>query len=106
MPILNGFESTEHIRRYEQAHPLKSNSTGPRGIEGSNDRIPVFAVSASLYEHQRDKLIQVGMDAWFHKPINFKRLQTLLTGINDLSLRATDVWQPCCSWEAGGWLHD
>lgn len=106
MPILNGFEATEQIRKYEQEHPLERKPSQPRKPEESNTRIPVFAVSTSLYENQRDSMLQCGLDGWILKPVDFKRMRTILTGIDDFAQRAKDVWRAGCSWEAGGWLHN
>ncbi|KAF9013357.1 hypothetical protein BDQ17DRAFT_1386916 [Cyathus striatus] len=71
MPILNGFEATRRIRDLEKSTvgspPIK------RLSHILNGRIPIFAVSASLFEHQRDELFEHGMDGWILKPIDFKR---------------------------------
>jgi CheY-like chemotaxis protein len=105
MPILNGFEATEQIRAYEKANPLPRQSSHSQLLEGLNSRIPIFAVSASLYESQRESMIDIGMDGWILKPIEFKRLRMILRGITDFSERNRHLWYPGCSWEAGGWLN-
>jgi len=107
MPILDGFEATEHIRAYEKAHHLEIRlGHRPRHSGESNNRVPVFAVSASLRESQRQTMVNRGMDGWILKPVDFKRLRTILQGINDHNQRSADLWRPGCSWEAGGWLHN
>jgi CheY-like chemotaxis protein len=106
MPILDGFEATEHIRAHEKAHALVGLPSQSRLPGESNPRIPVFAVSASLRESQRETLLRRGMDGWILKPIDFKRLRAILRGINDRNQRKSDLWCPSCNWEAGGWLHD
>jgi CheY-like chemotaxis protein len=104
MPILNGFQATERIRVLEQAknppgsHPL-------RRSHQINGHIPIFAVSASLLEQQRIKLIEYGLDGWILKPINFNRLRVILHGATDPLKREGDVYRPGCNWEAGGWLR-
>jgi CheY-like chemotaxis protein len=102
MPILNGLESTEQIRLFE-------NETRPeltRVSQQLNQRIPIFAVSASLLENERDKLYAHGMDGWILKPIDFKRLRVVLKGIIDPEQRERDVYTTGCNWEAGGWLKE
>ena len=102
MPILNGFEATRGIRELEKAQPVPNR----RLSQNLNGRIPIFAVSASLLEQQRDTLSDCGMDGWILKPIDFKRLNVILKGILDPEQRQKDVYQPGCNWEAGGWLKE
>jgi CheY-like chemotaxis protein len=102
MPILNGFESTEQIRIFEK----KTMPELCRLSQQLNQRIPIFAVSASLLEKERDKLSSRGMDGWILKPIDFKRLRAILKGINDPGRREKDVYTAGCNWEAGGWLQE
>ena len=102
MPILNGFEATEKIREVEP-HP---GSTGRTSHRLNNNRIPIFAVSASLKEGQREELIRYGMDGWILKPIDFKRLHVILKGVTDPTQRAKDLYFGGCNWEVGGWLTE
>ncbi|KAJ3813329.1 hypothetical protein F5876DRAFT_35338 [Lentinula aff. lateritia] len=101
MPILNGLEASEKIREFEKEFP---SSDVQRLSLKLNGRIPIFAVSASLYENQRSKLSDAGMDGWILKPIDFKRLATILKGVTDLAQRQRDRYTPGCNWEVGGWL--
>ena len=100
MPLLNGYEATERIRSLEQDKDLLD-----RISHKLNGRIPIFAVSASLFENQRDELYKLGMDGWILKPIDFKRLKTLMRGATDPQLRANEIYQPG-QWERGGWLSE
>ncbi|KAK0201594.1 hypothetical protein DFS33DRAFT_1348574 [Desarmillaria ectypa] len=102
MPILNGFEATEKIRAVEAESPVSTLRLSHR----LNGRIPMFAVSASLFEQQRDKLLKCGMDGWILKPIDFKRLGVILSGVTDVCQRQRDVYRPGCNWESGGWLRE
>ncbi|KAK0464731.1 uncharacterized protein EV420DRAFT_1061466 [Desarmillaria tabescens] len=102
MPILDGFEATEKIREVEAESPASTLRLSHR----LNGRIPIFAVSASLFEQQRDKLSKCGMDGWILKPINFKRLGVILSGVTDVGQRQRDVYRPGCNWESGGWLRE
>lgn len=103
MPILNGFEATERIRAFEAAPrpPLCA-----RLSHTLNGRIPIFAVSASLLEAQRDELFSHGIDGWILKPINHKRLKLILRGVTDPVQRQSDLYRPGYNWEFGGWLCD
>ena len=104
MPIVDGFTSTKMIRSLEKTHGKSSLSSRA----GKNGRIPVFAVSASLVEKERDKYIQTGFDGWILKPVDFKRVDLLFKGISDDSVRDTCLYEPG-HWERGGWFfssHD
>ncbi|KAK1640117.1 hsp90-like protein [Colletotrichum phormii] len=100
MPIVDGLTSTKMIR----AHEKSSGHGGHSAIATHNGRIPVFAVSASLIEREKDKYIDAGFDGWILKPIDFKRLNTLLLGIVDDEMRASCLYAPG-QWEKGGWFN-
>ena len=103
MPILNGFEATRKIRDFEKE---LNKEMVRRPSHALNGRIPIFAVSASLFEHQREELAGHGIDGWILKPIDFKRLAVILKGVIDPIQRQNDIYRPGCSWEKGGWLRD
>ncbi|KAF9485880.1 phytochrome-like protein [Pholiota conissans] len=103
MPILNGFEATRKIRDFEKE---LNKEIVRRPSHTLNGRIPIFAVSASLFEHQREELAGHGIDGWILKPIDFKRLAVILKGVIDPIQRQNDIYRPGCSWEKGGWLRD
>lgn len=100
MPLLNGYEATERIRALEAEVPV----TSPRVSHQLNGRLPIFAVSASLYEEHRGEMHKLGMDGWILKPIDFKRLRIILKGVSDPSQREKDVYNIGYNWEIGGWL--
>jgi CheY-like chemotaxis protein len=126
MPILNGFQATQQIRRIENQSSLNTPSYNvprtsipnpttsssfalPRSSRTSkllNGRVPVFVVSATLHEHQRADLINLGIDGWILKPIDFKRLREFLQGILDPVQRERNLYHPGTNWELGGWLVD
>jgi CheY-like chemotaxis protein len=99
MPIVDGFSSTKMIRSFEKTKSVACLS--PRAV--CNGRIPIFAVSASLIEREREKYIESGFDGWILKPVDFKRVNLLLKGIVDEEIRAACVYEPG-KWEQGGWL--
>ena len=100
MPLLNGYEATERIRALEAEVP----TTSPRLSHQINGRLPIFAVSASLFEEHREEMSKLGIDGWILKPIDFKRLRIILTGVTDPSQREKDLYRSGCNWEIGGWL--
>lgn len=102
MPILDGFGATKGIRHIESSKPL---NTLPRRSTALVGRMPIFAVSASLTEDQRDYMVELGMDGWILKPIEFKRMAVLLSGIHDIQLRQQHAYHEGCIWEYGGWLE-
>lgn len=100
MPIVDGLTSTKMIREFERSeehHKLSAAAS-------SHGRIPIFAVSASLVEREKDTYIQAGFDGWVLKPIDFKRLETLLLGISDDKTRHEALYV-ISHWERGGWFR-
>lgn len=69
-----------------------------------NGRIPIFAVSASLEERNREAYIQTGFDGWILKPVDFRRVDKLLRGIVDDNVRNECLYTPG-KWEQGGWFE-
>ncbi len=100
MPIVDGLTSTKMIRSFEKTHPKGHLSHRAAG----NGRVPIFAVSASLLERDRQTYTNAGFDGWVLKPIDFKRLNTLLAGIVNSETRNSCLYKPGV-WERGGWFH-
>lgn len=100
MPIVDGFSSTKMIRSLEKTHP----NTCLSGRATHNGRIPIFAVSASLVEKDREKYVQTGFDGWILKPVDFRRVNLLLKGIVDHGAREDCLYGPGM-WEHGGWFE-
>ncbi|KAI0403251.1 hsp90-like protein [Xylaria palmicola] len=94
MPIVDGLTSTQLIRTFE-----KSGESPDR----LRERIPIIAVSASLVEKEKATYTGAGFDGWILKPIDFKRLHTLLDGITSDDVREQCLYQPG-EWERGGWF--
>ncbi|XP_044719092.1 phytochrome domain-containing protein [Hirsutella rhossiliensis] len=99
MPIVDGLTSTKMIRSIEGS----SDHKGYSELAALNGRIPIFAVSASLVENERQTYIDAGFDGWILKPIDFKRLNTLLQGISDNNSRSNCLYV-AGQWERGGWF--
>lgn len=99
MPIVDGFSSAKMIRSFEKTQ----SSTCLSSRASRNGRIPIFAVSASLVERDRDKYIRAGFDGWILKPVDFKRVDLLLRGIVNDEIRDGCIYAPG-KWEQGGWF--
>ncbi|KAJ4254346.1 hypothetical protein NW762_009938 [Fusarium torreyae] len=99
MPIVDGLTSTKMIRSMEAS----TEHHGHSSLADTNHRIPIFAVSASLVERERQTYIDAGFDGWILKPIDFKRLNTLLAGITDEDVRNSCLYEQG-QWERGGWF--
>ncbi|KAJ5543728.1 hypothetical protein N7513_007236 [Penicillium frequentans] len=99
MPIADGYAATQMVREFE------GNATPevPSEKAKQNARVPIFAVSASLLESEYQKYIDIGFDGWVMKPINFARLNILLSGLVDLDGRKSAIYKPG-EWENGGWF--
>jgi CheY-like chemotaxis protein len=100
MPVMDGRQSAAAIRKYEET--LEATNASPSPNKRINGRIPIVAVSASLDQAQRSQLA-VDFDGWMLKPIDFKRMLHILTGLGDSKRRAEDGFIPG-QWERGGWL--
>lgn len=100
MPIVDGLTSTKMIRSFEKSYPDEFLSRRA----ALNGRVPIFAVSASLVEKERQKYIDAGFDGWILKPIDFKRLSVLLSGIVEDDTRE-DCLYKSGEWERGGWFR-
>jgi CheY-like chemotaxis protein len=100
MPIVDGLTSTKIIRSFEKVSPKSILS--PRAA--LNGRVPIFAVSASLVERERQTYIDAGFDGWVLKPVDFKRLNKLLDGIVEDETRNSCLYKTG-EWECGGWFQ-
>ena len=99
MPIVDGLNSTKMIRSFEKTHAGSKLSKRAANL----GRTPIFAVSASLLENERGMYMDTGFDGWILKPIDFRRLTLLLSGIVDEGARDSCLYQPG-RWEQGGWF--
>lgn len=99
MPIVDGLTSTKMIRSTEQSDEHKGHSK----MAAKNKRIPIFAVSASLVEEKKQMYVDAGFDGWILKPIDFKRLSTLLAGIYESTTKKSCLYV-AGEWERGGWF--
>ncbi|PYH85561.1 sensor histidine kinase/response regulator [Aspergillus uvarum CBS 121591] len=98
MPIVDGINSTKMIRQLE-----KESNCLLSPIAQANNRVPIFAVSASLLEKDMPLYVGAGFDGWVMKPINFNRLNLLLSGLEDENARKSATYRPG-DWENGGWF--
>lgn len=99
MPIVDGLTSAKMIRSFEKSHPTHMLSERA----SLNGRVPIIAVSASLIERERQMYIDGGFDGWILKPISFDRLNEIMKGIVDESVRDNNLYGPG-NWERGGWF--
>jgi len=106
MPVLDGVSATKRIRE-EERRQWPTLSTLPRTHIRNHNRVPIFAVSASLPESRVEEIIGAQFDGWILKPINFRRVNELVGGIWDYDQRRRELYIPDSRkkhWERGGWL--
>ena len=78
MPIMDGRTAAKEIRKLEKRAPQPSN-INPLRVDG---RIPIFAVSASLYESDRTNMAET-FDGWMLKPLGKQpHVGVTVTGAN------------------------
>jgi CheY-like chemotaxis protein len=99
MPIMDGKTAAKEIRKLE-AKPGHQHSGKSLRID---DRIPIFAVSASLYESDRGDL-SADFDGWLLKPLDFTRVRDLFKALEDPEKRKSEVYRQG-QWERGGYSH-
>jgi len=64
MPEMDGFTATRQIRAFETANKLP--------------RLPIIALTASVFEQDRQLCAEAGMDAFLPKPVEFAALVAML----------------------------
>jgi CheY-like chemotaxis protein len=65
MPVMDGYEATRHIRRYEAQR-------------SANERIPIVAITAGKTEVEKDRCYGAGMDRILFKPYSTAELNAVL----------------------------
>jgi PAS domain S-box-containing protein len=63
MPEMDGFEATRRIREHEK---------------GTDQRVPIVAVTARAMEGDREKCMEPGMDDYLTKPVKFEDMDAML----------------------------
>ncbi|NHN32559.1 ATP-binding protein [Paenibacillus agricola] len=70
MPVMNGFEATVEIRKWESENVWESGH-GPSG------RLPIIAMTANAMQGDREKCLAAGMDDYMTKPVNLMRMKEI-----------------------------
>jgi CheY-like chemotaxis protein len=65
MPVMNGLIATKEIRKYEKQMEV-------------NDPIPIFAITAFAFEHDKQNCLDAGMDDYLTKPYRPQELIDLI----------------------------
>ena len=64
MPVMNGYQATEKIRRWER--------------ESGKKHLPIIALTANAFEDNRQRCLAAGMDDFLAKPVNMNLLVAML----------------------------
>jgi CheY-like chemotaxis protein len=64
MPVMDGYEAARQIRAYERRHGLA--------------HIPLVALTANVFQSDRDRCREVGMNAFLAKPFGDEQLRAVL----------------------------
>jgi signal transduction histidine kinase/AmiR/NasT family two-component response regulator len=83
MPVMDGFEATQEIRRKEaqRAGAVAGQGDSPSvPREGANapPRTPIIAMTANAMQEDRELSLKSGMDGHISKPINISEVQSVL----------------------------
>lgn len=106
MPICNGQEACIRIRELEKRWAESGQQADRPAAQVLNGRVPILAVSATLVPQMRQEMVDIGMDGWILKPIDFARLGALLKGLLHPEDRVANHWRQGYVWEKGGWLSE
>ncbi|TKY88391.1 hypothetical protein EX895_002743 [Sporisorium graminicola] len=106
MPICNGQEACIRIRELEKKWAEGGEQADRPAAQVLNGRVPILAVSATLVPQMRQEMVEIGMDGWILKPIDFARLGALLKGLLHPEDRVANHWKQGYVWEKGGWLSE
>ena len=106
MPICNGQEACIRIRELEKKWAEAGEQADRPASQVLNGRVPILAVSATLVPQMRKEMVDIGMDGWILKPIDFARLSALLKGLLHPEDRIANHWKQGYVWEKGGWLSE
>lgn len=100
MPLLDGIQATKLIREFESSLSMPITFSQHIAAYG---RVPIVAVSASLSEGRVHEYVEAGFDAWVLKPIDFKRLEAIITAIQNEQTREILLYSRG-NWKKGGWF--
>jgi CheY-like chemotaxis protein len=64
MPVMDGFQAARRVRAYEREHGLR--------------RAPLVALTANVFQSDRDRCREAGMDAFLGKPFTEEELRDVL----------------------------
>jgi signal transduction histidine kinase/DNA-binding response OmpR family regulator len=76
MPVMDGYEATNEIRKWEQKLKTGSADGSDSKLESKagSKRVPIIAMTAHALKGDREKCLNAGMDDYIAKPIHPRKL--------------------------------
>ncbi|SLM31663.1 Sensor protein GacS [Desulfamplus magnetovallimortis] len=78
MPVMDGFEATRIIRKYESSESLKTKDNNTERQVRSVKHTPVIAMTANAMKGDREKCLAAGMDDFISKPVDPEKLARMV----------------------------
>lgn len=64
MPVMDGYDATKNIRKSKK-----------------NNNIPIIAITANVLDHDKNRCMASGMNAYLSKPFDFNELKEILASL-------------------------
>ncbi|MDM8515433.1 cache domain-containing protein [Desulfobacterales bacterium HSG16] len=78
MPVMDGFEATRQIRKFEMTELATGDKESDTLVSDIRHRTPIIAMTALAMDGDREKCLEAGMDEYVPKPVRSKAIFDIL----------------------------